>query len=146
MNPEFPQNEREQLEAKLTAFLLGELPPDEVVALCKAMESDPELAALYEKLKLTIGFVRESAAKTSTEAEAQAPLKLPEAKREKMLAQFKTIAPKEFVKPRQTMERVVLIAGVAAMVMIMASLLLPSLARSKSRSMAKKNAIINNLR
>ena len=28
MNADFPQNEREQLEAKLTALLLGELPAE----------------------------------------------------------------------------------------------------------------------
>ncbi len=136
MNPEFPQNEREQLEAKLTAFLLGELPPDEVVALCKAMDQDPELAALYEKLKLTIGFVREGAAKTSVEAESQAPLKLSEEKREKLLTQFKTIAPNAFAKPRRSvMESLVLVAACLVMVGMLAALLLPSLASAKRKSM-----------
>ena len=59
MNPEFPQNERATMEAKLTALLLGELHADEIAALSKAMEADPELAALYERLKVTVELVRE---------------------------------------------------------------------------------------
>jgi len=88
MNPEFPNNERVELEAKLTALLLGELHADEVAALSKAMGEDPELAALYERLKVTIELVREM-----KPAEEQAPLKLSVEKREKLLASFKTVTP-----------------------------------------------------
>ncbi|HEX4263883.1 MAG TPA: von Willebrand factor type A domain-containing protein [Verrucomicrobiae bacterium] len=145
MNPDFPQNEREQLETKLTAFLLGELPPDETVALCKAMESDPELAALYERLKQTIELVRESAASPVAESVPQtAPLKMSANRREKLLAQFKTIAPKEFAKPRRVMDWLVPVAAVSAMIMILAALLLPALSRAKSK--AQKSSVINNLR
>src|SRR3569833_1259622 len=99
MNPDFPQNERAKLEAKLTALLLGELHSDEVASLSKAMEADPELAALYERLKVTIELVRE--AKPATQEQ---PLKLSAEKREKLLASFKTVAPKEFAKPRRVMD------------------------------------------
>jgi len=145
VNPDFPQNEREKLEAKLTAFLLGELPPDEVVALCKAMEQDAELAALYEQLKLTIELVRESTANPPIETSSQpAPLKLSNDRREKLLAQFKTIAPKEFVQPQRRMDWLVPLLAVAAMVMILASLMLPALSRAKSK--AQKTTVLNNLR
>jgi Mg-chelatase subunit ChlD len=148
MSPDFPQNEREQLEVKLTAFLLGELPPDETVALCKAMESDPELAALYERLKLTIGLVRESVGNPAEQTTAQpAPLKLSEDRREKLLAQFKTIEPEEFVRPRRVMDWLVPVAAVSAIVMILAALLLPALSagKTKARSASAKNTVINNL-
>jgi Mg-chelatase subunit ChlD len=145
VNPDFPQNEREKLEAKLTAFLLGELPPDEVVALCKAMEQDAELAALYEQLKLTIELVRESTANPPIETSSQpAALRLSNDRREKLLAQFKTIAPKEFVRPRRRMDWLVPLAVVAAMVMMLASLLLPALSGAKSK--AQKTTVLNNLR
>lgn len=142
MTPEFPQNEREQLEAKLTAFLLGELPPDEVVALCKAMDSDPELAALYERLKQTIDLVKESGADSSVQAREQAaPLKLPGEKREKLLAHFKTVAPEEFKKPRRPFGWLVPAAAAAALLFVLAGLLLPSLAKSKSRAMLHAHGV-----
>ncbi|HWD92360.1 MAG TPA: von Willebrand factor type A domain-containing protein [Verrucomicrobiae bacterium] len=149
MTPDFPQNEREQLEAKLTAFLLGELPPDETVALCQAMEHDPELAALYKQLKVTVELVRESAAEPVTEKAApSAPLKLSGERREKLLAQFKTLAPEEFAQPRRVMDWLIPVAAVAAMVMILAALLLPALSRSKTRAQhtSAKTGVINNLR
>jgi anti-sigma factor RsiW len=33
MNPDFPNDPRSALEARLTALLLGELPPDQAAAL-----------------------------------------------------------------------------------------------------------------
>ncbi|HWC60739.1 MAG TPA: von Willebrand factor type A domain-containing protein, partial [Verrucomicrobiae bacterium] len=131
MNPEFPQNERAQLEAKLTALLLGELHADEVAALRNAMEQDAELAALYERLKATVELVREGAAQPKVE---QASLKLSAEKREKLLASFKTAAPKEFAKPRRVMDWLVPLAACVAIVGVLAVMLLPSLAGTKRRA------------
>ena len=89
MNPEFPQNERARLEAKLTALLLGELHADEVAELSREMENDPDLAALYERLKVTIDLVREGSMQPKAE---EAPRKLSAEKREKLLASFKTVS------------------------------------------------------
>jgi Mg-chelatase subunit ChlD/type II secretory pathway pseudopilin PulG len=137
MNPDFPQNEREQLEAKLTALLLGELSADEAIEMGKAMERDPQLAALYERLKVTIGLVRESAVQPAAETNAQSkPLKMSSERREKLLAQFKTVAPKEFAKPAPKVGLLLQFAAVLAILGLLAAMLLPSLAKSKSRSMS----------
>ncbi len=133
MNPDFPQNERARLEAKLTALLLGELHADEVAALSEAMEKDPELAALYERLKVTVELVREGA--VQPKAEEQARLKLSAEKREKLLASFKTVAPKEFAKPRRVMDWLVPMAACVAIVGVLAAMLLPSLAGAKRKAM-----------
>ena len=61
MNPESP-TPREQLEARLTALLLGELSPDESAALQEIISKDAQLAALHARLKQTIELVRETAA------------------------------------------------------------------------------------
>ncbi len=149
MTPDFPQSDREQLEAKLTALLLGELPPHEEAALHRAMDEDPNLAELYDRLKHTIDLVCESATSPATETAPQpAPLKLSTERREKLLAHFKTIAPKEFVKPpRKRVPVLEMLVGVAA-VAILAAMLLPALstAKNKSRGAAAKSTIINNLR
>ena len=135
MNPDFPQNERARLEAKLTALLLGELHADEIAALSEAMEQDPELAALYERLKVTVELVREGAAQPK--AEEQARLKLSAEKREKLLASFKTVAPKEFAKPRRVMDWLVPMAACVAIVGVLAAMLLPSLSGAKRKEMRK---------
>ena len=102
MNPDFPKTPREELEAKLTALLLGELPDEEAAALRHTIEQDAELAGLYERLKQTIELVRETAASPNEETTEQTEaLKLSEERREKLLAHFKTVAPKEFARPRR---------------------------------------------
>jgi len=145
MNFEFPQDDREAMEAKLTALLLGELRAEEIAEVSRAMEKDPQLAALYEQLKVTIQLVRETASSPAAETGAQsAPLKLSAERREKLLAQFKTVAPKEFQKPRRVMDWLIPWAAAAAIVMMLATLVLPIFSRGKSKSM--KNSVINNLR
>ena len=62
MSPDMPTPPRKELEVRLTALLLGELPADEAAALRQAMEQDVELANLYQRLKQTIDSVREIAA------------------------------------------------------------------------------------
>ncbi len=141
MNPDYSNNERAKLEAKLTALLLGELHADEVAALSKAMEADPELAALYERLKITIELVREGAAKP---AELTAPLKLSTERREKLLAQFKTVTPAAFAKPRRRMDWLAPWAAAAVIAIFFGYMAIPNFI--KTRETAKKNTIINNLR
>ena len=92
-----PNDPREELEAKLTALLLGELPAHEAAGLHQQMEQDPELAALYERLKLTVGLVRESIAEPVEQASPPPePMMLPVERRQELLAHFKTVAPAEF--------------------------------------------------
>ncbi len=147
MTPDFPQNDREQLEAKLTALLLGELPAHEAAALHSAMDDDPDLAELYERLKQTIALVRESTANPPAQTGPQpAPLKLSADRREKLLAHFKTVKPLEFTEPPQKrpLPFLIQLAAVVAIVALLAAMLLPALSKAKMR--AQRPVVINNLR
>ena len=152
MNPENP-TPREELEARLTALLLGELPEAEAEALRAAISQDPALAALQARLEPTIAIVRETAATPATEAaEQSAPLQLSAERREKLFAHFKAVAPREFAAPRGRRRQsnkwvalcllaaaavVLLVGGVESLV---AELLMPALAKSKAKSQRGGNA------
>src|SRR5438445_12935915 len=99
MNPEIP-TPRGEIEARLTALLLGELPAEEAFAVGRAIEKDAELGTLYARLKETIGLVREATVSQAEQSAAPSPaLKLSDQRREKLLAQFKTVQPKAFAEP-----------------------------------------------
>src|SRR2546428_5172187 len=100
MNPNLPIP-REELEAKLTALLLGELPADEAFALGRAIEQDAELATLYARLKETVGLVREATVAEAVQSSPAPDLKLSAERREKLLAHFKTVKPRQFAQPRR---------------------------------------------
>ena len=134
MNPDSPKNPRAELEAQLTALILGELPAEQAFALGRALEQDAELAKLYERLKQTIQLVRETEARPTEQTAAQpAPLKLSDERRQKLLQQFKTVVPKEFEEQSRKGVRLLEIAAALAIIAVLAGLLLPSLARSKSK-------------
>ena len=92
---------REELEARLTALLLGELSADEAAALRQAIAQDAELARLHDRLQQAIALVRETVAapEHETAAIADAP-KLSGERREKLLAAFKIVKPKELKRSR----------------------------------------------
>lgn len=133
MNPEMPQKPQDELEARLTALLLGELPHDQAAALHQKLAQDAELAALYERLKLTIALVRETIATPAAQTTAPLlPLRLEEGRRQKLLQHFKTVSPKEFAQPRRRSMRWLLPVGIAAaFVVVLGGLFLPALSRSK---------------
>jgi Mg-chelatase subunit ChlD len=137
MNPDLPRNSREKLEAGLTALLLGELPPDQAAELRRAIEQDAALAALHQRLKLTIDLVRQTALHPAADAAAPPVLpKLSERRRQELLAHFKTVTPKEFVRPRRQEWRLpVLVAAAAVLVGLLAlQVFLPVVSPSKRRS------------
>ena len=59
MNPDQPS--REQIEARITALLLGELPADEAALLRYTLAQDPALQQLHDELQSALGLVREAA-------------------------------------------------------------------------------------
>ena len=138
MNPDAPKNLRAELETRLTALLLGELSTDDAELLRKLIAHDPELTKLHEQLKLTVDLVRETArGAAEAKAEFTAPLKLSSERREKLLARFKTVQPKEFAQPvkRFSLPRVaVAVAAVLVFASLLSALFLPSLARSKAKA------------
>jgi hypothetical protein len=124
MNSDTP-TEREQIEAQLTALLLGELPAEQAFVLGRSIEQDPELAALYTRLKESIGFVRETVVGEAKQLAAQTePLKLGAERREKLLAQFKTVVPKEFTPPKRRSSEWFIPASAAAIIIGMALVIL----------------------
>ena len=137
MNPESP-TPREQLEARLTALLLGELPLDESAALQEIITKDAQLAALHARLKQTIELVHETAVDPAElAAEPPAPRRLGEERRQKLLTQFKTVAPREFARPQPRRNQLftpITIAAALAGLVCLAGLLMPVLARSKAKA------------
>jgi len=147
MNPDQPS--RDEIEVKLTALLLGELPADEAKLLRWAIAQDAGLKQLHDRLKLTIGLVREVASKTAgPETEKTDGLKLSESRRGKLLAQLQTPSPKPlFWLKRIEMPRLPALLpalAVLAIIGLFAAIALPNFV--KARSTSKSNAIINNLR
>jgi Mg-chelatase subunit ChlD len=97
MNSETPQTPREETEAKLTALLFGELPPQEAELLEGAIAQDPELATLYQRLMLTTDLLRQTVADPAGPLESHpASLKLTEERRQMLLQHFKTVALPQF--------------------------------------------------
>ena len=130
MNPDKPS--RDEIEAKLTALLLGELPEEEARLLRYTISQDPALAKLHDRLKATIGLVRH----VSNQPTETAPLKLSADRRQKLLAHFKTPRPMEeepLVKPLK-LSRVIEVLVVVAIVAVLAAMMLPTLStRQKTR-------------
>ena len=115
MNPEMPQKPQDELEARLTALLLGELPHEQAAALHQKLAQDAELAKLYERLKQTVNLVRETLATPAAQTAGQpTPLKLSADRREKLLQHFKTVAPIEFVPLRRRAMPWLVPVGIAA--------------------------------
>jgi len=134
MNPDQPS--REQIEVRITALLLGELPAEEAELLRWTISQDAELQKLHDRLKSAIGFVREAVKPAAdTPASNEAPLKLSPERRHMLLAHFKTPRPKQPFLLRQFRVRPLVAAFAAvAIVATLAALLLPSLAASKRKA------------
>src|SRR5438046_2782600 len=131
MNTEFPTTPREELEAKLTALLLGELPADEAFALGRAIEQDADLAMLYARLKATIGLVQEATVAAAAQSAPASDLKLSSERREKLLAQLKTVKPKEFAELEQHRTTWAVPMAAAAIVMLLGVLALPNFVKTR---------------
>lgn len=137
MSSDKPKTPREELEASLTALLLGELPAEKAAALRDLMAKDAELAKLYGRLEQAIGLVRETTASPEEKAVAQPTLKMSGKKREQLLAHFKTVAPKEFERRKGREIRVremAIAAGIIAFVGVAAALFFQTQATFRSAS------------
>lgn len=123
MNSDLPQTPREEMEARITSLILGELSGAEADATRRAIEHDTELARLYERLKQTIDLVREATANPLPQTGAQPEaLRLSAERRQQLLERFKTVAPKEFAaSPRREMAWYVPMSIAAGLVFIIGS-------------------------
>ena len=129
MNPNQPS--REQIEARLTALLLGELPAEEAELLRWTISQDSELQRLHSRLLLTVGLVREVVAQPAeTSAEKAAPRQLSEERRQKLLNYFKLPRPKPAAKELPWLKRIeirplVTALALVAIVGVLAAMMLP---------------------
>lgn len=139
-------------EARITALLLGELSPAEEAEVRKALADYPTLAELHERLRKTIELVKEAEAKqTATPAAAATPapkpegapepkemqMRFPEERRQILLAQLQLKLPPVPPLPRKRATNwFVLIGATAVIVVLAAGMLLPSLAKAKSKGMS----------
>jgi Mg-chelatase subunit ChlD/uncharacterized membrane protein YgcG len=147
MNPDKPS--REEIEAKLTALLLGELPDEEARLLRWAISQDAELQKLHNRLKIAAGLVRETVAHPAeSDSLKSAALKLSDERRKKLLAHFKTPRPIILLPPLPHVRSwFTPIAYAAVVVLVMAgfyALITPNFIRARATS--QQNATINNLR
>jgi len=139
MNPNSSQPAREDIEVRITALLLGELPPAEAELLRWTIAQDAELAKVHDRLQRTLGLVREVVANPDdAAAKTSATLRLSEERRQKLLAHFKTVKPPEFVRaPNQARRNIYRWLAVAAVLMLSAvlvAMLLPALAAAKRKA------------
>ena len=134
MNPDQPS--REQIEARLTALLLGELPAAEAELLRWSIARDPELQKLHDQLKVTVGFVREAMKNPAgAPVERETPLKLSPERRQKLLAHFKTGRPqKSFWLRRIQVSPLIPALAVVAVIALLAAVLLPVFSTASKRS------------
>ena len=101
-----PQSPREELEIRITALLMGELPPDEAAALQTQITADAELTALHARLRRALGLLREASAIPEQPA-PPVPARLSDERRARLLAHFKTppaapyVVAFRVVKPRR---------------------------------------------
>lgn len=145
MNPDFPQTPREELETRLTALLLGELPAEQAAALRVQIAQDPELASLHERLKQTISLVREVTVGQGEPANVEAAsLKLTEERREKLLAEFKTIKSLSLLPPLPRRQTWLVPVAAVAILLLLAAITLPNFIRA--RNTVASSAMQNNLR
>jgi autotransporter-associated beta strand protein len=97
-----PQSPREELEIRITALLMGELPPDEIAALQEQIAADAELSALHARLQRAMGLLREASAIPEQPA-PPVPARISDERRARLLAHFKgeTKPGSVIVKPRR---------------------------------------------
>ncbi len=137
MNPDRPS--REQIEVRLTALLLGELPADEAELLRWTISQDTELQKLHGRLLLTVGLVRETIAHPAeASAEKSVPRTLSDERRNKLLAFFKTPRPRPDQKELFWLKRIevrplVIALALVAIVAVLAAMFLPALAAAKRK-------------
>lgn len=161
MNPDFPALTREELEVRLTALLLGELPPAEAEAVRRLAAHDAALGQLLARLEQATHLTQEGLGTADVPCPApEAGRKLAPEKRAQLLAHFQTpsaagAAPKaqrlpvlpeqmglrRLPPPRRKVHWLVSTCAILASLFVLAGLLLPSLAQSK-----KKGARITTLR
>lgn len=138
MNSMPPLNPGDELDVRLTALLLGELPESEAALLRKQIAESEELQKRLRRLDEARHLVQEAVRSPETGQAAGDELRLSNEKRERLLAQFKTVKPPAFqaAERRRGADWFLPAAAVAGVMLIGAALLLPAFTKGKSKSMS----------
>jgi len=146
MNSDSPKTPREEMEAWLTALLLGELSAGEAAAVRELMAHDPELAQLHARLQQAIVLVREAMPEMASPPAAADRLQLSDERRQRLLTSFK-IPPlkKQDQKPRHSLtSSLLVVAAVMVIGLLLAAIAIPNFTRARTAAMS--NSVINQLR
>src|SRR5262249_27099298 len=142
MNSHSPPSPPEDLETRLTALLLGELPAEEAASLRQDMAQDAELSRLHDRLAQAIGLVRQATASPNQEPliSSDAPQLSPE-RRATLLKAFKVIRPKQLERRRTLVRHEwAAVAAMAAGLLIVGALLV-AYYRSSKRELDEESGI-----
>jgi Mg-chelatase subunit ChlD len=134
MNPE--HQSPQELEARITALLLGELEAAEAEEVRTAIERDPELGRLRDRLQQTFDLVREATAAEPGPTAPQIVSQLSEARRAELLMRFKTVALPEPAGAWQRWSWVIPMAAAAGLTLVLSVLSLWENTRARSSSAA----------
>ncbi len=128
MKTNFSKLPREEIEARITTMLLGEMPADEAAELRDYISQDTELQKLHDDLKQTISLVTEASAQ-------EQPQQLSAGRREALLESFKMVRPAELTPKPERESAWRTWAALAAMIVFLLAvsvLISPSLTKSRS--------------
>ncbi len=131
----------EDPQARITAYLLGELGVAEAEEVCRKVEEDPEWGALHDRLRQAIGLIREVMGKPlaggGAASAAGGGIRFSEGRRAALLRQFKVVPMVGVGAGKSSKRRVNWLAVAALLVVaaVLAGMLLPSLAKSKAKGM-----------
>ncbi|MGA1236652.1 MAG: hypothetical protein ACO34E_07280, partial [Limisphaerales bacterium] len=131
----------EDPQARITAYLLGELGVAEAEEVCRKVEEDPEWGALHDRLRQAIGLIREVMGKPvaggGAATAAGGGIRFSEGRRAALLRQFKVVPMVGVGAGKSSKRRVNWLAVAALLVVaaVLAGMLLPSLAKSKAKGM-----------
>jgi Mg-chelatase subunit ChlD len=131
MNEDLNQpSEREQLEERVIALLLGELDTDAAISLRARLAEDADLRAFRDRMERTLGLVGEASQTPDLEKEP-VPQRLAAERRAALIASFKVIPmPREEARGFPWLA----VAAIVAIMFVLAGMMLPAITRAKVRA------------
>lgn len=149
MNANSREHEREELEVRVTAMLLGELDPSEAAEVGRAIETDPELAKSKARTERTIELIKEAMGERGVTGNSggDAP-RLSNSRRERLMELFASRnVQSRGVRSRTSMDWAMPLGIAAAFLVLIgfASLLVGVGSLGKTKSMAARPGLITRL-
>lgn len=149
MNANSREHEREELEVRVTAMLLGELDPSEAAEVGRAIETDPELSKSKARMERAIELIKEAVGKRGVTGNSggDAP-RFSDSRRERLMELFASRnVQSRGVRSRRSMDWAMPLGIAAAFLVLIgfASLLVGVGSVGKSKSMAAKPRLITRL-